>query len=111
MTILVLHEALRALELLRTLAAHFSTVNRRLVIVQVALLRISVGTFFYRALVATYQMPLEVVSQQDELFGAVVAERASENDWQLLVRRPVVLFKGLPVIKNVLVGRGRAVDA
>lgn len=111
MTILVLHEALRALEFLRTLAAHFATVNRRLVVVQVALLRISVRTFFYRALVTTYQVPLEVVSQQDEFFGAVVAERTCENDWQLLVRRSVVLFKGLPVIENVFVGCGQAVNA
>lgn len=82
-TTFVLQEALQALKLDVALAADLPAVHRRLVVVQLALLRVGVGAVV--ALVAPDQMSLEVVAQQNELLGIVVAHDARENHRLLLV--------------------------
>lgn len=103
MAVFVLFETLVALKVQVTLSTDFAPVNRGFVEIQVAPLRVTVGAFV--ALISANQMALEVVSQQDKLFGIVITNNTCKYNRPILVRIFVVEFKGHPVIENVSIGR------
>lgn len=75
-------------------------------IVEVILLCVSVRTLV--ALVSSGNMSLEVISQQNKLFGIVVTNDTGEDDRLILVGLFVMKFKGRPILED---SWGRAVDA
>lgn len=103
---LMFDEALQTVEFQVALAADLVTMNCRLVIVQVALLRVCAGAV--TALITADEMTLEVISKQSKLLGIVVTHDACKNNRLLLMRLFVVELKGRAVIEDV---GGRTVGA
>lgn len=94
----MLRQSFVTIELHAALATQPSAVNRRLMIVQVALLR--VGARAVAALKPPNQMSLKVISEKNELLCIVVANNARKHHRLLLVGLFVVQFKGHSIIEH-----------